>query len=148
MSLAQDPTIIAAAIARIQAEIGRIENLRSKNRQVSIIVGGAIIGFAIKESSLANVFAISFVSIVVMFVFYYQDLRLHRYRHGWNAVDKRIRKYVRGEIDATELRLLEYDNEAEKTAELFSKSSGLTYIVIIVGSILTAIYKYIILSMQ
>ena len=146
MSLSSDPIVIASAIGKIESEIGRIEDMRAKNRQLSIIVCGAVIGFMIKEQFIHNIVLMAFSEVLVALVYWYQDFRLHRYRHGWNAVDKRIRKFVRGEISEKEARLLDYDYDAENKAKFLSRSSGLTYLILIMGGVIVALYKCLIIA--
>ncbi len=77
-----DSTIISAVMNRIATQLSKLNEQRLRNRQISLIVGGAIIGFAIKESDKWNVVAMCFAAVAATMVFWYEDYRLHRYQHS------------------------------------------------------------------
>jgi hypothetical protein len=143
MSLSQNPTIIAALMQRLQSEMSRIEELRAKNRQFSILIVGAVIGFVIREMIVANVILIGIAGLIVALMFWIQNYQLHRYRTAWNCVDQRIRKFIRGEIDEVEVRLMEYDDNDEKKTNFFAVSSSFTFVILIFGTVLSVFYKLI-----
>lgn len=136
-----DPTVLAAIIARLQDEMGRIESLRSNNRQVTIVVVGTLIGFIIQAGKPALILTYGIGALVIGFLFWFQDYRFHRYRHGWNEVDRRLRQYLRGEIAFRTTRLLEYDSRDEKGAEFFALSSSFTFLIMIAGCALTTLLR-------
>lgn len=140
--------IIASAIDRIQNEMGRLEDLRSKNRNLSIIVAGAIIGFAIKEQVFQNIIAMSVGAVLTTILFWYQDYQLHKFRHGWHGVDLRLKDYIRGVITEDKYVFLEYRPDDEKNATFFSKSSSFTYVILILGALFMLFYKYILQTSQ
>ncbi len=126
--------LLCAAMAKITAELNRINDLRSKNRTITIVFVGAILGYSIEK---ADVFTAVFLSIAAMLVVLcqaWQEYILHKYQHGWHGVDRRTRSYIQRTLDDDCFTLLEYKKEDEKKAERFSKTSGWIFVLLFLGS--------------
>lgn len=142
MSIKNSADIISSLNSRISSELGRIEILRDRNRNLAIIITGAIIGFAFKEPDFDQSLIMCFAAVIVSLLFWYQDYRLHRYRHGWHGVDKRLREYINDDLKDENFKFLDYKRNDERDASFFSKSSSFTYVILIGGALLLFYYKY------
>ena len=145
--------ILSSCLVRIGSELGRIEDLRSKNRNIALIVSGAIISFSLTQSEYSVVLISNLLALLVAFACWIQDFQLHKYRHGWHGIDRRLRRYINGIINKQELNLMRYDPKEEKDiqdkdgsihrgAKLFSKSSSFTFIILIFGAISVGVFRY------
>jgi hypothetical protein len=141
MKWVENPAILSAAMGRLQTEIGRIEDIRGRNRQIAIIAVGAAIGFMVKEQELANIVIVGIAALVVSCLFWFHDHRLHSYSYAWNNVDVRLRQYLQGKIGAEELKLLEYNKSDEKKAKFWSTSSGPIYLTLSLSPILLFLFR-------
>lgn len=141
MTLKTDPTIITAVFNRIFNQCSALNEQRLRNRHICLIVGGAIIGFALKESSTWNAVIMYTAAVVTTLVFWYQDHRLHKKQHVWRGADRHIRSYLKGDIKENEFELVRLDSKEEEQAKIICRSSGFTLLVVIVGAVLVAIFK-------
>jgi len=134
METKTDSTVLASAIAMVESQLGRNNEARSKNRNLAIVVVGAIIGFSVQETDASMMLMLGLIAATGTVLFWYQDYQLHKWQHGWQGVRKRIRRYIRGEIKEEKLRLLQYCQADEGNARLFSKSSSFLLVLLAIGA--------------
>ena len=137
-----EPSIISSGIDRVGNEIKRLDDLRISNRNIALLAVGASIGFSVKEQSLLSVLAICLGGIIVTIMFWLQDHNLHKYKHGWQGVNKRLFKYLRGQIDKEEYVFLKYSENDEKFAHFFSITTIYTYVILMIALISVFFYRF------
>lgn len=140
-------TILAAVIGRISSEQDRINGIREKNRSLSVIIVGAVIGYSAtsigKPIGTTIPVILGIASTIIVAVFALQDRILHGYRHGWLESDIRTRKYIWGKLGDNEFKPLEYLKSDESGAGFFSKSTGWLYVVLFIGSLGSIFFPFI-----
>ncbi len=87
--------LLSAALTKITAEQDRINDIRSKNRTITIVVVGAVLGYCIKVDDLQSSIFLTLAAILVVLAQTWQEYILHKYRHGWHGIDKRTRQCER-----------------------------------------------------
>ena len=143
MDLQEDSGVVSAALTRIGDELGRIEGLRSKNRNTAIIVVGAIIGYTLSQDSTGIILTGNVIGILTAFLMWFQDFQFHKIRHGLQGVDERLMAYIRNLSDKDNLDFMNYQKNDEAKAKFFSRSSSFTFLILVVGPVVVIAYALI-----
>lgn len=141
-SNAYSDALLAAAMEKITASQNRVNDLRSRNRTITIIFVGAILGYSLEKADGIVAVLLPIAAILVVLAQYWQEHILHRYQHGWQALDERTRKYISGTLIEDNFRLLDYHKQDERKA-WFSSTSGWIFVLLFLGSFGTLLINWL-----